>query len=145
MQPNWKVDGETPKSKLKYVTEDIHTHSMAVLVGVCCAGGVPAGRCRLFRVVFSVLRLCAGNGGLHSLSPLLSATAAFVLLLIAATPDTSKYPKYLSTTIRYYRYSVTSEILSQALPRRCDGKDFRDGAAFVMFHSSECGCFVCNT
>ena len=39
-----------------------------VHMGVCCDGGMPAGRCRLLCVVFPVLCLCATTYSVHALS-----------------------------------------------------------------------------
>ena len=38
-----------------------------VHMGVCCAEGMPAGRCRLLCVVFPVLRMCAATYSVHAL------------------------------------------------------------------------------
>ena len=38
-----------------------------VYVGVCCAGGLPAGRCRLFCIVFPVLGVCVATYSVHAL------------------------------------------------------------------------------
>ena len=38
-----------------------------VHVGVCCAGGLPAGRCRLLCVVFPVFGVCAATYSVHAL------------------------------------------------------------------------------
>ena len=38
-----------------------------VHVGVCCAGGLPAGRCRWLCVVFPVLGVCAATYRVHAM------------------------------------------------------------------------------
>ena len=73
------------QSTIMQYTQDIHTHSnrlgwctrrafvarwgfvlVPVHMGVCCAGGLLAGHCRLLCVVFPVLGVCAATYSVHA-------------------------------------------------------------------------------